>query len=474
MKRFLHLFLVGSLVVYFVYSFKIIEKKQHYRFRRCICLKIQPSLCQCNNEKELKQAAQQLYQGKSLAIASITERNAPISQKSAQLSACIPICLQTCVKKQYSRCQQSCQNMCKVEQSIPPFELSQAIPQQQQQLLQTQHEYFPPQHQTWESNMQEDSTAPVSEIQLSTAIPMSSVSKTSILVKESSKPLSLPFSDSTGQFDIPYGRFSDNNNNICTHACMPSCPCIQQSTSITAPVLQHQPPLESTVHQPSMSKGSFRQESAADNDKMPHLTQTLCASLCMPSCRDQCIHQTTILPSAFYSTPSPAFTYSLLTVQSQSSEQKYSAKAKKIPTNKAPKTRHFSVCLYICQDKCMQQCVQQNRSAKQCNISCNYACDDNCAQQRQQQQQLPELIQSQELPQPIHQQRQQISGIQYSPSFTRIQQVQQQIPINEIFPEQLLSQQQLGCSQQTSGILQCVPRIIIPANPEIHAKRKLE
>lgn len=462
MKRFLLRFFIGFIMIHYVYSFRIIQKKSHDPVRRCICLKINSS-CQCNNERQPEfathQQLQQFYREEPLAIVSTTERNSNVPQQSMLLPPCIPTCLQKCMKKQYSRCQQSCQNMCKVEQSIPSNQLPQTISQQQQQqhLFQMIPEYSPIQHQTWESNVQKDSAIPISEIQLNTSIPMIAVPNTSILLTESNKLPSSISSNSIGQLNIPYGQFFNNNNNICTQACMPSCQCTQQNISVTAPILQHQPPVESDVHQPLLSEGSLRQESTTyNNNNVSQVIQTPCNPLCMPFCRDQCIHQTAILPNTFYSTPSPAPS---LIPQSQPTifdirqfEQQYSSKAEKIPTNEAHKTQHSSICIYICQDNCMQQCMQQNRSAEQCN----YTCHVNCAQQQEQQQQLLQLIQGQEFPQPIHQQlQQQIPKLQYPSSFTQIQQVQQ-IPINGISREQLLS-------QQVSGVPRCILRAITPA-----------
>ncbi|VDM94350.1 unnamed protein product [Onchocerca ochengi] len=212
-------------------------------------------------------------------------------------------------------------------------------------------------------------------------------------------------------------------------------------------VPQHQLPLESipqhqllsdsvSHHQLPLESNSLQHEPATYNNNMPNLTQVPCASICMPSCPNQCIYQSTMLSGAFYPSLSPALTYPSPIIQLQptasESKQQHSAKIGKISTN-TQKTQHFSACLYICQDNCMQQCLQQNRSTDQCSISCSYACHDNCAKQRQQQQQ--QLTQSQELPQFIHHQSQQISRIQHSPSFIHIRQVQK-IPNTKISQEQ--------------------------------------
>uniref|UniRef100_A0A0R3RQL3 Protein kinase domain-containing protein n=1 Tax=Elaeophora elaphi TaxID=1147741 RepID=A0A0R3RQL3_9BILA len=493
MKRFLLPFLIALIVLlHYTFSATIIEKKPHDRSRRCICVKIK-SQCQCNNERQHESIThhqqQQFNLEQPLTTDSRTERNLSVSHQSmAHLSSCIPICFQKCMKKQYSHCQQSCQNMCKVEQSIPPtIELPQLIPQQQpqqqQQPLQIILEYLPTQHQIWEeSNIQKDNTAPISRIQLSPPIP-TIISNTSVLVTEPNRPSSPLSSNSIRPLtSAPHGQFPDNNNNICDRPCMPSCQCNQQSPSTSASLLQQQHPSESVVHQPLMSDGPLRQESAANNGKIPLRTQTSsCASFCMPSCREQCIHQIAMSLSAFYSTPSPALPSLSQTVQSKPTvfempefKQEHSAEAEKIPINEVHQTQHSFACLFICKNNCMQQCVQQNGSAEQCDISCTYACHDNCAQQYRQQQQQPELIHDQVLSQPIHQQSQQISIIQHPPSLlTRFQQVQQ-MPVNEISRDQLLLQQRLTSSQQTPDISQYVPRIITSTNLEVHVKRKLK
>ncbi|VDO54742.1 unnamed protein product, partial [Onchocerca flexuosa] len=365
MKSFLHLFLIGSIVIHYVYSSRITEKKQH-RSRRCVCLQIK-SLCQCNNERKQESESpihhqqQQFYREEPLLVASATEKNSTVSQPSSSIafpsssSTCIPNCLQGCMQNQYSHCQQSCKNTCKMEQSIPIIKSPEVIPQQQN-LRQMMPESRPVQYQTWESNMQKDNAASV--LKMNAQIPIK-VSNTSALLAESNKPAFPLFSDSIG-LNIPYGQVSNDNKNLCTQACMPSChrQCTQQSTSIIISVPQHQRPLESILqhqlpsesvpqhqlplesipqqqllsdsvphHQPLsesvpqhqlplesnvqqslISEGSLQQEPAAYNNNMPNPTQTPCASICISSCPNKCIHQSTMSSGAFYPSPSPALT----------------------------------------------------------------------------------------------------------------------------------------------------------------------
>uniref|UniRef100_A0A915PTM6 CRC domain-containing protein n=1 Tax=Setaria digitata TaxID=48799 RepID=A0A915PTM6_9BILA len=442
--------------------FSNIVLQEHHRSRRCVCLKIKP-LCHCNNEQHRERVSQEQPEQvdeKSLQAASATEMNSTIqsmSTTSTPSSACIPKCLQGCIQNHYSRCQQSCRNTCEVEQLISATESLQTV-QEQQQVLQWMQEYPSIQYQPRESNIEKHIFLSKSKVRPSTSI---STLESNVMIEEN-KPPSSVFSDSTGQLKVPY-RSSDDSD-ICVQACMSSChrQCVKPTTSVPIPAQFHQP-LESSVHQATPPENSLHQESVAH--KISQRIQTPCASLCMPSCQEHCIHQVTILSGAFYSTSPPALTY-MDSVEAQPAEDEvqesgqHSMKAKGVPMDVLQKAEQSLDCHYPCQDSCVQQCIKQNKSAVQCRISCSYPCCIN------QQQQLF-VTRGHELP-VVEEQPQQISRKQYPSSFTQVQ----QIPIQEVAREQVMPhsasplQQHLQCLQQLFSKAECIRRIIASANLE--------
>ncbi|KAK6111944.1 hypothetical protein QQG55_45680 [Brugia pahangi] len=245
-------------------------------------------------------------------------------------------------------------------------------------------------------------------MQLNKSIP--SITNISKLMTASSKPSSMIISNfNDKQLDISYDQFLDNNNNkniICNQDCIPFCQCIQQNTlPITSADQNHQHPIVKAIdQQPVISEGLLHQQLALNNknDNMLNHTQAFCASFCMQSCHDQCIHQAALLSgNVVYSTSLPMYPYSLSPlVQSQQSttfidqqaEQQYLTKMEQISANEENEIQHFSVCLYLCQNNCMQQCMQQNGSLERCSISCHHSCDNNRACDESQQQQLLIII----------------------------------------------------------------------------------
>ncbi|VDK89226.1 unnamed protein product [Onchocerca ochengi] len=404
----------------------MIKKIQlHTRARRCICISISCG-CYQPSGSVYRQPLPSSY------------RQPVYRQQPDTATPCVTNCIQSCMQNQYNSCQQSCQNSCGTQRTYQlPREIISA-PYQYESIIThevsngqqsgTQAAYQQPKGVI---------TAPYQyESVMTHEVSNGQQSGTQAAYQQPKGIISAPYQyESVMTHEVSNGQQS--LTGTCINICMPGCEmqCIQRSTPV--PVVQRQPPVPVPVVQsqtPSYYPPQQQQyepvvQQYSNNDN------TLCIHLCMPSCESQCIERTTpaIPPPPYPAQTEQPYPSKLIPYQSSSNQTSIVVRPNAsgtvaticlpvcmpacqsqctensgqriggsdlnggttpesgVPTQSDLQIHEISInlpqsiqqspnCIHLCQETCMQQCVEQNQPAEQCQPSCSSTCQESCPQ----------------------------------------------------------------------------------------------
>ncbi|CAG9535419.1 unnamed protein product [Cercopithifilaria johnstoni] len=328
------------------------------RGKRCICISIG---CGCYQPS-----------GSGYRQPLLPQYRQSIYRQQPNAAPCVTNCFQDCMRNHQRACQQSCQNSCGIQTGY----------QQPRVYTQAPYQYEPLIHEV-AKGQQSGSGACINVcmpscesqcIQKSTPVPVVPQHNSPIPVVQSQTPFYYP----SQQNEPEIQQYSNNDNILCIHLCMPSCEsqCIERTTP-AVPSYAGQTEQPNDIYYPKPTPySSFTQPNQTPIVIRPQhysgVGGTICIPICMPSCQTHCTEnqgqngggEEYISSSTTHELIGPTQT---------------DLQPREISISLPQSIQQSPDCMNLCQEMCMQQCVGQNQEENQCRPSCYYTCQESCA-----------------------------------------------------------------------------------------------